>query len=62
VPTEIDGAPALSYDFRAAGQTVRQVGALHDGSYFVVTLTAPTTVFRRNVARLDGLLRSWRWD
>lgn len=62
VPTTVDGAPALRYDFRINGQTVRQVGTLHAGDFIVVTLTAPTPRFERGAARLDALLRSWRWD
>ena len=62
VRTEIDGAPALRYDFRTNGNTVRQVGAVHEGGFYVVTLTAPTPAFRKGVAKLEGMLRSWQWD
>jgi hypothetical protein len=58
----VDGEPALAYDFTANGSRIRQVGTLHRGGYFVVTLTAAAPAFRRATVRLDALLRSWRWD
>ncbi len=60
--TTIDGEPARRYDFASGGARVRQVAALHDGGYYVVTLTAAEPAFARAVPRLDALLRSWRWD
>ena len=62
VVTEVDGAAARRYDFTRKGARVRQVAALYEGDYYVVTLTAASPAFSRAVARLDGLLRSWRWD
>ncbi|CAA9536932.1 MAG: hypothetical protein AVDCRST_MAG30-4320 [uncultured Solirubrobacteraceae bacterium] len=58
----IDGAPAQRYEFSANGKRVRQVGTLYEGEFYVVTLTAPAAGFRGALARLDGVLRSWRWD
>ena len=62
VAAAIDGAPAQRYDFSANGKRVRQIGTLYEGEFYVVTLTAPTAGFRAALARLDGVLRSWRWD
>ncbi len=62
VAATIDGAPAQRYDFSANGKRVRQIGTLHEGEFFVVTLTAPAAGFPGALARLDGVLRSWRWD
>ena len=62
VATEVDGATARRYDFTRKGARVRQVATLHDGGYYVVTLTAARPVFGRALPRLDALLRSWRWD
>ncbi len=62
IRTEVDGEPALRYDFTTGAQRVRQVGVVHGADYYVVTLTGPASAFRDSVAPLDGLLRSWRWD
>jgi hypothetical protein len=62
VPTEVDGEAALRYDFTANRTSVRQVGLLRDGDYYVVTLTSARSAFRRSVRHLDAVLRSWRWD
>jgi len=62
VRTEVDGAPALRYDFGANGALVRQIGTVHEGGYYVVTLTAPKPAFGRAVGMLEQMLRSWRWD
>ena len=62
VRTEVDGAPALRYDFSTGDTIVRQVGTLYEGGYFVVTFTAPKPAFKRGVGTLDGMLRTWRWD
>ena len=62
VPLRVDRALAVRYEFATDADRVRQVGVLHEGSYYVITLTAPRPAFRRAVPRLDGLLRSWRWD
>jgi hypothetical protein len=62
VPTRVDGEAGLRYDFTARRTAVRQVGLVRDGTYYVVTLTAARSAFRRALPRLDDVLRSWRWD
>ena len=62
MPTQVDGEAALRYDFTAQPHAVRQVGFVRDGTYYVVTLTAARSAFRRALPRLDDVLRSWRWD
>jgi hypothetical protein len=62
VRTKVDGEPALRYDFTANRTSVRQVGLLRDGAYYVVTLTAARTAFERSLPHLTRVLSSWRWD
>lgn len=61
-PVRVGGEPALRYDFASGGKRVRQVGVVRDGGFYVVTLTATEATFPRALGRLDGVLRTWRWE
>lgn len=62
VPDVLAGSPALRYDFRTDGKRVRQIGALHDGDLYLITLTTAADSFARTVPRLERMLETWRWE
>ena len=62
VATRLAGAPALRFDYEAEGGQVRQLGALHDGHFYLVSFTASRSAWGERLQALDELLRSWRWE
>lgn len=60
-PATLGGSDALRFDYRAGAKQARQVGAVHKGRFYSVTIESAPAQFQRSVAVLDAFLRSWRW-
>jgi hypothetical protein len=61
VDTRLAGEPAMRFDYEAEGGQVRQLGVLHRGHFYLVSLTAAPSAWGQRLQAFDELLRSWRW-
>lgn len=65
-PLTLDGAQAITYQFRATSKAgariqARQVLAVHGGRIHVITMIASRARFQAADAALGAMLASWRW-
>jgi hypothetical protein len=62
VRSTLDGEPALWIDYLADDSRVRQLGAMRDGLFYLLSFTAARVSFDGRLEDFEALLRSWRWD
>jgi hypothetical protein len=62
VPERLDGTEALRLDYVADESRVRQLGAMRDGSFYLVSFTASRGSFEHRLEDFEAMLGSWRWD
>ena len=58
---ELDGEPALRFDYGGEGQRARYVTARHGGHFYSITVQAPAEAFDRALVVLEDYLAGWRW-
>ena len=59
---ELDGEPALRFDYGTGEKRARYVTARHGAHLYAVTLQAAADGFDRALVVLDGYLSDWRWE
>ena len=59
---ELDGEPALRFDYGGEGKRARYVTARHAGHFYSVTVQAPAEAFDRALVVLEDYLAGWKWD
>ena len=65
-PTDLGGENALDYELLFKGEGIaasqRRIAAIHEGTAYTITLSAPEGALEEHNAALDEIAGSWSWS